>query len=216
MKRLVSVRSVLCFSLCLAAALPASAHRVDEYLQATRISVDRDRVNLELSLTPGVSLAPLVFFWIDTDHDGHISRKEGEAYAQQVLGSLDLNVDDRPVSVTLSEQQFPEFREMNLGVGVVRLRASAKLKGIADGNHRVLYRNTHKPEWSVYLANALVPEDDHIEITEQRRDNTQRELTIDYRILPGAQRASPSWFLAVFAITCVLGNLAARVCSRGL
>src|SRR5262245_66697294 len=104
MKRHTAVRSIFFLSLCIAYALPASAHRVDEYLQATRISLDRDRVNLELSLTPGVSLAPLVFFWMDTDHDGHISRREGEAYAKQVLGSLELTVDERPVSVTLSDQ----------------------------------------------------------------------------------------------------------------
>jgi hypothetical protein len=205
MKRHRVVRSLLFFILCLACALRASAHRLDEYLQATRISVDRDRLSLELSLTPGVSLAPLVFFWIDTDHDGHISRREGAAYAQQVLDSLQLDVDDRPLSVTLLDQHFPEFHEMSLGEGVVRLRAAAKLTGIGDGNHRVVYRNTHKSEWSVYLANALVPEDDHIEIVEQHRDSAQRELAIDYRVIPRAQRTSSPRFLAVLAIACLFG-----------
>jgi len=35
----------------------ASAHRVDEYLQATRLSIDLDRVEVEINLTPGIDLA---------------------------------------------------------------------------------------------------------------------------------------------------------------
>ena len=39
---------------------PASAHRLDEYLQATTISVEKDRVQAQIRLTPGVTVLPLV------------------------------------------------------------------------------------------------------------------------------------------------------------
>ena len=33
------------------------AHRLDEYLQATRVAIERGRVTVEIDLTPGASLA---------------------------------------------------------------------------------------------------------------------------------------------------------------
>ena len=127
----------------------ASAHRVDEYLQATRVSVERSHIRLEMSLTPGIDVAPLVFSWIDANHDGQISRHEEDSYAQEVLRSIELLVDGRPVAVILTGQSIPEFREMRLGTGTIRLQAEARLSSSAAGAHQVVYRNRHKPEWSV-------------------------------------------------------------------
>src|SRR4051812_3412896 len=50
----------------------ASAHRLDQYLQATRLSLAADQVGVEIDLTPGVEVAPAVFALINTDHDGRI------------------------------------------------------------------------------------------------------------------------------------------------
>src|SRR5437773_2057241 len=100
----------------LATSAPAGAHRLDEYLQATRLSIDIERVDLEIDLTAGVAVAPDVFAWIDTNRDGRISNPEGEAYARQMLRSVVLSVDGRPVPITLVEIRFPQFREMSLGV----------------------------------------------------------------------------------------------------
>ena len=46
-------------------AMPAAsaAHRLDEYLQAARVSLTRDQITLELDMTPGVNIAQaLVWF----------------------------------------------------------------------------------------------------------------------------------------------------------
>ena len=61
--------------------LPASAHRLDEYLQGTIISVEKDRLEAEVTLTPGVIVFPLLIADIDTDSSGTIS--EAEMIAQQ-------------------------------------------------------------------------------------------------------------------------------------
>src|SRR5580658_9313359 len=104
------------------ATLPlAGAHRMDEYLQATRLSIDVERVDMEIDLTPGVAMASEVFGWIDTNRDGEISQAEGEAYARQVLCSVALSVDGLPSSVTLVDARFPALRDMRLGVGTIRL-----------------------------------------------------------------------------------------------
>ena len=49
--------AVLVVAIMLAVA-PASAHRVDEYLQATRLAIGVNRINIEIDLTPGVDIAP--------------------------------------------------------------------------------------------------------------------------------------------------------------
>jgi hypothetical protein len=165
---------------------PADAHRLDEYLQATRVSIDIDRVALEIDLTAGASVAAQVFGWIDTNNDGQISTVERAAYAQEMLGSVVLSADGRRAPITLVESQFPDFQDMAAGVGTVRLRAVAKIAAATSGRHVVSYVNGHRAEASVYLANALVPSDRRIAIATQRRDPAQHTLTLEYDVAYGA------------------------------
>jgi hypothetical protein len=162
---------------------PADAHRVDEYLQATRLSIDLERVDLEIDLTAGVALASKVFGWIDTNRDGEISDAEGQAYARQMLRSVVLKVDGWPVPIQLVEASFPELRDMNLGVGAVRLRATAQVPPASAGRHQVSFLNTHRSESSVYLVNALVPANPRLHIGDQHRDIAQHGLTLDYTVM---------------------------------
>jgi hypothetical protein len=165
---------------------PAEAHRLDEYLQATRVAIDVDRVTLEIDLTAGTSVAAKVFGWIDTDGDGHLSSSERTAYAQQVIESVSLAADGRPLRLNLIDSDFPELGEMADGTGTIRLRANAKLTAAASGRHMLTYLNSHHSEASVYLANALVPADDRITIANQRRDPAQHLLTLEYEVAYGA------------------------------
>ena len=51
----------------------ASAHRLNEYLQATTIALAPDHLTLHLRLTPGTDVAPQVLGSLDTNHDGALS-----------------------------------------------------------------------------------------------------------------------------------------------
>jgi hypothetical protein len=73
---------------------------------------------------------------------------------------------------------------MKLGVGMIRLRALARVPTVASGRHEISYLNTHRPESSVYLVNALIPENPRIEIGDQQRDIAQHGLTLDYVVAP--------------------------------
>lgn len=192
--------SVATLGVWLACPASAGAHRLDEYLQATRVSIDVDRVGLEIDLTPGVSVAPQVLASIDTNGDGQISASEGEAYARQMIGSVSLLVDGRPEPVTLVEHRFPDVRDARLGVGTIRLRATAKLSATTVGRHQVSYLNAHRPQGSVYLVNALVPENTRIRIADQQRDQAQHGLTVNYRVRPW----TPGWLLAGLAMVGAL------------
>src|SRR5215210_2258008 len=57
----------LTLSLVLGAARSTSAHRLDEYLQATRLAIEPDRVEIALDLTPGIAVAESIVAEIDAD-----------------------------------------------------------------------------------------------------------------------------------------------------
>jgi hypothetical protein len=159
-----------------------SAHRLDEYLVATRVAIAVDRVSLELDLTPGVGLAAEAMTSIDTDGDGQISHTEAAAHATALLNSIVLLTDGQPAQLTLVESQYPEVRDMTAGVGILRLRATAEMADSTPGRHVLTYVNGYRPDKSVYLANALVPSDRRVTIATQRRDPAQHELTLEYDV----------------------------------
>ena len=170
---------------CLALGATLSAHRLDEYLQAARIDVARDRIVVELDLTPGVAISPVLLPAIDRDGDGAVSAAEADAYATDVLDSLTLTLDGRVVALDVAERRVPSVDAMRAGVGTIQLAAIGRVPDTAGGRHQITFRNAHRPDIGVYLANALVPRDARIEIASQQRDPQQRELRIDYRVASG-------------------------------
>jgi hypothetical protein len=162
------------------------AHRLDEYLQATRIGLTRDRVDLEVDLTPGAAIASAVVSSIDTDHDGQVANGERDAYAQEVVQRLRLVCDDRTASLTVTDSRIDPLPELLAGTGAVRIRATAALASASAGRHELSFSNAHRPETSVYLVNALRPDDPGITIRAQRRDPLQREISIEYDVAYGA------------------------------
>ena len=157
------------------------AHRLDEYLQATRLSLALDRIVLKADLTPGVDVAPLVFSLINTNHDGRISEAEGKAYARQVLSETIVEVDGKRQHLDLVSSQFPSFEEMRDGVGTIRIEARASWTG-SPGRHSLFYQNNHRPDLGAYLVNALVPMNREIEITDQHRDPLQRGIRLGFDV----------------------------------
>jgi hypothetical protein len=57
----------------------AYAHRLDEYLQATLVTVKQDEVRASMRLIPGISVAPSVIANIDINHDGILSVAEQQS-----------------------------------------------------------------------------------------------------------------------------------------
>jgi hypothetical protein len=171
--------------LVLASRTAADAHRLDEYLQASRVSIDVDRVELEISLTPGASIADEAFGWIDRDRNGEISRSEGESYVREVLRDVTFTVDDVPLPLAAMASEFPARQAVRTGTGTMRIIAAAHLPAAGAGRHRITVVNAHRPQLSVYLANALVPANPRVRIETQERDRTQREFAVNYEVTGG-------------------------------
>ena len=83
--------SSLAFALTIAVIVSTtlSAHRRDEYLQAARLAIDPDRVQIELDLTPGIAVADAVLADIDCDANGSISAVEARAYSERVASATE-------------------------------------------------------------------------------------------------------------------------------
>jgi hypothetical protein len=181
----------------------AAAHRLDEYLQAARVSLARDGVTIDVDLTPGASVAPAVLEIVDADRDGALSPIEAGAYGRAVLGDLVLELDGRPVALTLHRVEASSPGEMRDGMGTIQVRAVGRIGPLRAGHHQLYFRNNHRPGGSVYLVNALIPDDRSVSVTGQTRDVRQQEGRIDYTV--GARwPAQAGWLLAGGACLCAI------------
>jgi hypothetical protein len=180
----------IALAMSVAAVSAVSAHRLDEYLHAAKLDIEPTRVELELELTPGVDVADAVIADIDRDGNGVVSPDERSAYANRVLKAIEFQLDGAPLRIQLTSSRFPALDALRAGEGIIELRSTAALARQDPGTHHLFFRNAHRRESAVYLANALVPRDARIEITAQRHNPTQSDLAIDYVVHSVEQRRS--------------------------
>ena len=178
----------------------AAAHRLDEYLQATLIGVTQDGIDLEIQLTPGVQMLPVLMAVIDQDRDGRISPEEERAYVSRVAREVELRVDGAQAPLSLIESQFPAVEAMREGLGTIRM----KLRTARSG-HDLRFENRHLPQVSVYLVNCLAAPADGLVVGRQTRDAAQRSIEFEYSFgaaaVPGPRAAwiaiGPFWPAAI-------------------
>ncbi len=214
------MRVLLC-ALFLVAA-PASAHRLDEYLQATTIAVEKRRVQLEIRLAPGTLVFPVMFAAIDSDSDGVLSESEQRAYAHRVLGDLSLSVDGTRTPLRLVSSAFAPKALLQEGLGEIELRLEADVPAGAH-NRRLTFENRHQSPISAYLVNSLIARDPNIQLSAQHRNNDQSFYQLDYAATSAAHGVRPfsSWWQpwgwsdgAILALVGAAALLRRRVAGR--
>lgn len=163
-------------------ALPSTseAHRLDEYLQATLVSVEPGEVRLKINLTPGVAVADQVIQLIDRDRDGLISTNEATAYAKVLMRELFLRLDQRKVELKLISSNFPTPTELRTGSGIIQIEFYATAGSLPSGAHKLILENRHLRGLSVYLFNAAQPGSGSVHITRQKRNNSQSLGEIEF------------------------------------
>ena len=182
-------------ALTLLATADVFAHRTEDYLQAARIGVEPDRIQITLDLTPGTAVAESFLAAIDRDGDGSLSAAEQREYARQMVSAWQLDLDGRSLPTRVRASSFPDATAVRRGEGTIRLDVEATVPDLSPGSHRLLFRNAHLAGHSAYLANALVPESARMAVTAQRRDRDQSELTIEYTVHGGSTAATLAWVL---------------------
>jgi len=183
-------------ALTLLATADVFAHRTEDYLQAARIGVEPDRIQITLDLTPGTAVAESFLAAIDRDGDGSLSAAEQREYARQMVSAWQLDLDGRSLPTRVRALSFPDAAAVRRGEGTIRLDVEATVPDLSPGSHRLLFRNAHLAGHSAYLANALVPESDRVAVTAQRRDRDQSEMIIEYTMPGGSAAASLAGILS--------------------
>jgi HupE / UreJ protein len=172
----------------------ASAHRLDEYLQATLISVQKDHVDVSMRLIPGIAVSSAVIASIDTNGDGVLSPQERWDYAQRVLRELSLSIDGKKLDPKLKSADFPQIQQMRDGLGEIHIEYTAELPG-GGPNRKLILENKNQRQRAVYLVNALAPSNPEISIVAQKRNQVQSTYELDYTVASGpADSLSASWW----------------------
>jgi hypothetical protein len=184
-------------AILLLAGTPALAHRLDEYLQGTLISVEKGRIQTQITLTPGVAVLPAVLADIDADGDGVISETEQRAYARKVLRDLSVTVDGRPLTLQMLSLRFPGIAEMKDGSGEIQIEFTADLPR-GGGDRKLIFKNHHQSPIAAYQVNCLVPRDPEIRIVAQNRNYSQSLYELEYmQAGVPSDRPSSAWLGAV-------------------
>jgi hypothetical protein len=172
-------RAVAAVALVLVLDSPAFGHALDEYVQATLISLERNHIDLKLRLEPGVDVFPKVFAAIDTDADGLVSDGEQQAYARRVVGDLELSFDGRPIAAEIESIAFPAVDLMKEGIGEIQITLQARVSG-GGSAHKLVLENHHQRSIAAYLMNCLTPQDPFLHIVSQHRSADQARYELDY------------------------------------
>ena len=190
----MSVARILVCAFLLLSAASAGAHRLDEYLQATTIEVEKGRVHAEIRLAPGVLVFPTVFAGIDRDRDGVASEAERRAYAERVLSDVSLSLDGRRVPLRLTSWTFAPTQLLQEGRGEIQLALEADVPGAA-ATRRLTFENHHHRSIGVYLVNGLVPRDPDIRLGSPQRNGDQSFYQLDYvdKSAPAATSSFMAW-----------------------
>ena len=184
----MKTRFAVACAMLLVAAASGHAHRLDEYLQATTLSLEQDRVEANVRLVPGVAVFPIALANIDTDKDHVISEAEQRSYAERVQRDLSLTMNGERLRLRLISWTFPNLDALKEGLGEIHLQFDADVPRGAS-SRTLVFENHHQKAIGTYLVNCLIPRDGAIRITAQNRNRDQSLFQLDY-VQAGTDSAS--------------------------
>jgi hypothetical protein len=173
-------------------ALPkvARAHALDDYLQATYITITPTEIEVELNLTPGVLLASEFLLQLDPDGDGAITEAEAEAYVANVVAQAVLEVDGQALALVIDEIEMPSYLNLQAGYGSIRIFTSTaipdEMGAGSEGTHALRFVNNFAPAGATYQVNAFVETGGAVTLGPQNRDSTQQSISVEYTVGSGA------------------------------
>lgn len=211
MEEVSTITRVSLFFLGSAALAPAArAHRLDECLRSTLVSIEPGDIRLHVQITPGAAAATREFERIDGDRDGALSAAEKASYVAGVRRDLLVRLDERDLVLEAVAIEFPPNDELHSGWGTIRIEFAATQSPFTIGGHRIEleHRDTSTP--SVYLVNAAKPRSESIRILTQIRSRDQAQVRIEFESCARGVSAGSLAIIAVFAGLTLAGLLALR------
>jgi len=175
----MSAKVALGLLIALGAVRSAAAHELDEYVQATLISLEADRVDLSMRLVPGAEVFDQVMKALDTDGNGVVSAEEARRYAERVVGELTLSIDGSRLAPRVVSVSVPTAELLREGMEATRIELTAQ-PPLGGTSHRLVLENRHLSRISAYLVNCLVPRDSRLRVVAQHRSRDQASYQLDY------------------------------------
>lgn len=175
------MKKVILSFLLLLSTLSVFAHRLNEYLEATTISLSRSKVSLELRLTPGVSVAAEVLNKIDLNNDSQFSIEEQHVYLNALGRDLKLVLDGHTLPFYVTFSSFPTVESIAKGTGDIIVDFEVQVSE-SRASHQLQITNMHYKAIAVYLVNCLIPADAGIAVTNQTRNANQSFYQLAFTI----------------------------------
>lgn len=201
--------------LILSVVTRTTAHQLDEYLQATILSVEKGTIKADMFLTPGVAVLPAVLAEIDIDHDGVVSPTEQRTYAMRVLHDLSLTLDGQRLTPRLITASFPSPSEMKEGRGDIHLEFKATFPSGSSG-HKLRLENHHQSSIAAYQVNSLLPTDPKIRLGAEHRNYSQSVYELEFTAPGPAHFSGQSQVAFVCILLFLLVMLACRQIATAL
>jgi hypothetical protein len=170
--------AVVTLMLDLLSATPAQAHRTEGLLQAALVELLPSQIGVEVTLVPGIDIAPKVVALLDANGDGVFSPSESDDWSGLFMAGQSVTVGGQSLPLTLQSVRASPLAEMTDGHASIRVHYTAELGDLARGSRTIVCANRYEPIPCSYQCNGLVPKAPGVRIHSHRRDERQRELTL--------------------------------------
>lgn len=166
----------VCF--CLVLTTDLHAHRMDGLLQSSLVEILPSQLGVEVTLVPGIAIAPKVAALLDANGDGMVSEIESAVWGEAFMECQRVIVDGRSLPLNLQSIRFSSIAEMTNGHSEIVVHFTADISTTAQNPHTITCMNGYEPMPSTYQSNGLVPKAPGVHVDQQRRDELQKELTL--------------------------------------
>lgn len=157
---------------------PLHAHRIEGLLQASLVEVLPSQVGVEVTLVPGIDIAPKIIALLDTNGDGVFSDAESTAWSALFMAGQSVAVDGKSLPLKLGGTRASPLAELTGGHAEIVMHFTADLGKLARGPRTIVCANRDEPIPCTYQINGLVPKAPGVRISSHRRDERQQELTL--------------------------------------
>jgi len=151
----------------------ATAHPVDEVVQAAYLAIEPRQVRLEFDISPGSAVSETILRDLDRDGDRRITTTESRAYGVRVLRRLPLAIDGIRVNWRLDQVGVPAYGSLAQQADTVRILAIAPAP-LPRGGHLIGFTNAYRPAASVVMTNVFVRPAGAFRVGRQERSDDGR------------------------------------------
>ena len=180
------------FTLLLALAAPLHAHRVEGLLQNSLVEVLPSQVGVEVTLVPGIDIAPKIVALLDADGDGVFSESESAAWSARFMAAQSVTVDGQSLPLKLEGIRASPLAEMNSGHAEIIVHFTADIAALVRGPRTIVCANRYEPIPCSYQTNGLVPKTPGVRLNLCGRDERQQEITLAAEFPSGAAFSTPT------------------------